>query len=96
MCDEEVKKVEGEKSEKDVKVFTISTCGWCKKTKEFLKSLDVQYNYIDIDQTEGEKKKKIRQELKEYNPKMSCPTMVINDGEKVIIGFKKDEIKEAL
>ncbi|MFW6064995.1 MAG: glutaredoxin family protein, partial [Candidatus Natronoplasma sp.] len=88
--------VSGEKDERDVKVFTISTCGWCKKVKNLLKSLDVEHEYIDIDQLEGEEKKRIREELKEYNSKMSCPTLVIDDGEEVIIGFKKNEIKEAL
>jgi len=88
--------VSGEKDERDVKVFTISTCGWCKKVKDLLKSLDVEYEYVDIDQIEGEEKKRIREELKEYNSKMSCPTVVIDEGDKVIIGFKEDEIKEAV
>jgi len=88
--------VSGEKKERDVKVFTISTCGWCKKVKNLLKSLDVEYEYVDIDQVEGEEKKEIREELKNYNSKMSCPTLVIDEGEEIIIGFKKDEIKEAL
>lgn len=86
----------GDKDDRDVKVFTISTCGWCKKVKELLKSLDVEYEYIDIDQVEGEKKKEIKDELKQYNSKMSCPTIVIDEGEKVIVGFKEDEIKEVL
>jgi len=88
--------VSGERNERKVKVFTISTCGWCKKVKNFLAEQDVEYEYIDIDQVEGEKKKKVRDELKKYNSKMSCPTLVIDEGEKIIIGFKKDEIREAL
>jgi len=94
MCAKEL--VSGEKDERDVKVFTISTCGWCKKVKNLLKSLDVEYEYVDIDQVEGEEKKKIREELKKYNSKMSCPTLVIDEGEEIIIGFKKDKIREAL
>jgi len=27
---------------------------------------------------------------------MSCPTLVIDEGEEIIIGFKKDKIREAL
>jgi hypothetical protein len=34
-------------------------------------------------------------ELKKWNPKCSFPTIVIND-KKCIVGFKEDEIKEAL
>jgi len=94
MCAREL--VSGERDNKNVKVFTISTCGWCKKVKNLLKSLDVEYEYVDIDQVEGEEKKKIREELKKYNSKMSCPTLVIDEGEEIIIGFKKDKIREAL
>lgn len=96
MCSEEFNKVEGKDTGKNVKIFTISTCGWCKKTKDLLESMDIEYEYVDIDQVEGKKKKEIKNKLKEYNSKMSCPTVVIDEGEEVIIGFKKEDIKEAL
>lgn len=89
-------KVDGEWDEHDVKVFTISTCAWCKKVKKLLKSLDVQYRYIDIDVLRGEEKDEIKEELKEYNPKLSCPTLVIDEGEEVIIGHQEEKIKEVL
>ncbi len=92
----EIEKVDGKKDERDVKVFTISTCAWCKKVKELLRSLDVQYEYVDIDTVEGEEREKIRNDLKKYNSKMSCPTLVIDEGKEVIIGFKEDKIREAL
>ncbi len=90
------KKVSGERDEHDVKLFAISTCGWCKKVKKLLKSLDVEHEYVDIDVVQGEESKEVKEELKEYNPSISCPTLVIDEGEKVIIGYKKDEIEEAL
>jgi len=93
MCFEEVS---GENDVHDVKIFTISTCGWCKKVKKLLKELDVKYRYVDIDNIEGDKSKEIRDELKEYNPNISTPTMVIDKGEEVIIGYQKDRIKEVL
>ena len=42
------------------------------------------------------KKVDIRTKLDKYNRKRSFPTIVINDGHKVIIGFFEDELKEAL
>jgi len=92
----EFERVEGEKDDRDVKVFTISTCGWCKKVKKLLRSLQVQYEYVDIDTIEGDEKKEVKEDLKQYNRKLSCPTLVIDEGEEVIIGFKEDEIEEAL
>jgi hypothetical protein len=38
--------------------------------------------------------KAIVEDVKKFNPKCSFPTIII--GEKVIIGFKEKEIKEAL
>ena len=92
----ETKRVGGKKDDRDVKVFTISTCGWCKKVKKLLRSLQVQYEYVDIDTIEGDEKKEVKEDLKQYNRKLSCPTLVIDEGEEVIIGFKEDEIEEAL
>ena len=42
-----------------------------------------------------DEKEKIMDEVKKWNPKCSFPTIVIND-KKVIVGFKEDEIIEAL
>ncbi|MFP3872490.1 MAG: glutaredoxin family protein [Candidatus Natronoplasma sp.] len=91
-----IEEVNGEKTERDVKIFTISTCAWCKKVKRLLKSMGVEYRYIDIDQLEGEERKDVREELAEYNPKRSCPTIVVDEGDEVIIGYKEDKIKEVL
>ncbi len=93
MCFEQVS---GENNQHDVKIYTISTCGWCKKVKKLLKELDVEYRYTDIDTIEGDKSKKIRDQLKKYNPNISTPTMVVDGGDEVIIGFQKDKIKEVL
>ncbi len=90
-----IKKVEGEKKDHDVKLFALSTCGWCKKTKKLLGEVDVEYECIDFDLLKDEEKDKMRKELKDYNPSISFPTIVI-DGETVIVGFKEKDIKEAL
>lgn len=92
----EFEKVPGDNDEHDVKIFTLSTCAWCKKTKRLLKDLDVEYRYIDINQCEGEEKDEAVKELEEYNSKKNVPTLIIDDGEEVITGFKEDEIKEVL
>jgi len=37
-----VVKVEGEKRGHRVFLYTLSTCGWCKRTKEFLRENGVE------------------------------------------------------
>jgi glutaredoxin len=46
------KKVDG-KDVGDIKMFALSTCGWCKKTKAFLSDHGIAYSYVDVDLLEG-------------------------------------------
>ena len=77
-----------------VKLYTLSTCSHCKATKEFLNRCSVKYDFEDVDLLEGEERKAILEDVKKWNPKCSFPTIVI--GDKVIAGFKENEIREAL
>lgn len=91
-----MEKVPGKNKKHKVRIFTISTCGWCKKTKRLMTDLDYEYEYSDIDQVSGEEGHEAHEELKKYNPRQNVPTIIIDDGETVIIGFKEDKIREAL
>ena len=75
-----------------VKLYALSTCMWCKKTKALLDELGVEYKSVFVNELEGEERKNMIEEVAKHNPSKSFPTLVI-DG-KVIIGFKPDEIKE--
>lgn len=76
-------------------LFALSTCGWCKKVKDLLDELNVEYDYIYADLTQDEERQELLVELKKYNNKTSFPTLVINK-DKTIIGYSPDEIKELL
>jgi glutaredoxin-like protein NrdH len=84
----------GSKMEKRVKMYTLSTCSHCKATKKFLTDCDVQYEFTDIDLLNGEARTAILEDVKKWNPRCSFPTIII--GDKVIVGFKEDEIRGAL
>jgi len=75
-------------------MFTLSTCSHCRDTKSFMKSCDVKYDAVDVDLLTGDDREKAIAAVKEVNPRMSFPTIVI--GDTVIIGFKEDEIRKAL
>jgi len=77
-----------------VKIYSLSTCSHCKATKKLLDECTVQYDFVDVDLTKGDERKAILEDVKKFNPKCSFPTVII--GEKVIVGYKEDEIKEAL
>ena len=80
--------------QENVKLFALTTCIHCKNTKEFLNKCGVEFECVDVDKLEGEARKKVLDEIKQINPSCSFPTVVI--GDKVIIGFRKEEIREAL
>ena len=81
-------------SQPDVKIFSLSTCSHCKATKKFLGKCTIKYEFIDVDQLKGDERKAIIEDVKKFNPRCSFPTIII--GEKVIVGYKEKEIKEAL
>jgi glutaredoxin len=89
-------KVEGKNREHKVTIYTLSTCGWCKKTKKLLNDLDVEYEYFDIDNLTGEESDKVREEMRKYNPRMSAPTIVVDEGKDVIIGFDEEKVRSCL
>ncbi len=78
-----------------VRLFALSTCVWCKKTKRLLDELGVAYEFIFADKAQGQDRDEIIAEMEKWNERLSFPTMVINN-EKCIVGFKEDEIREAL
>jgi glutaredoxin len=78
-----------------VLMYGLSTCVWCKKTKKLLTDLGIEFDYIFVDQLEGEEENQAVEEVKRFNPSVSFPTTIIN-GEKAIVGFKEKEIREAL
>jgi glutaredoxin-like protein NrdH len=78
-----------------IMLYALSTCGWCRKTKKLLDDLGVEYNYEYVDQLEGAEKEEVIGKVTKWNPSCSFPTVVI-DNKKCIIGYKEDEIREAL
>jgi len=88
----EAKHVEG-KDKGDVKLYALSTCIWCGKTKKLLKDLDVAYDCIDVDLQDYDDQQEILKEMRKFNPDGGFPTMVI-DNKDCIVGFDEKKIKE--
>jgi len=80
--------------QKPVKIYTLSTCVHCKATKNLLNECAVTYEFIDVDLLSGEERTAILEDVKKFNPECSFPTIII--GDKVIVGFQENEIREAL
>jgi len=73
----------------NVKIYTTPTCTYCRMTKAFFKENNVEYEEIDVaaDQSKA-------QVMFEKSGQMGVPVIEI-DG-KIIIGFDKEALKQAL
>lgn len=83
------------KSIKNILIFTLSTCMWCKKLKNFLNEKGLEYCYIDMDLLMEPERGEVLAELKRWNSSVSFPTIVI-DQKNCIVGFDESKIKKVL
>jgi len=77
-----------------VKMYTLSTCIHCKKVKQFLDNCKVEYEFKDVDLLTGKERDAVLEDIRKVNAACSFPTIII--GNRVIVGFKEKEIREAL
>jgi len=77
-----------------VRMFTLSTCSHCRRTKEFFTSQGIEFEHTDVDLLTGDERRAVVEEVRKINPRVSYPTILI--GDTVIVGFQEREIREAL
>ncbi len=77
-----------------IRLYGLSTCHNCKQLRSLLIDRDVKFDWDYVDMLIGEERNAALQAVKQINPAMSFPTLVI--GDTVIVGFKKDEVLKAL
>ena len=88
-------KISGKNHKHKVLLYALSTCAWCKMTKRFLSDSSVEYEYVDVDLCSEEDRRKIREDIRRRGAEPSYPVIIV-DNKRVINGFLKNEIKEAL
>lgn len=76
------------------KIYSLSTCSHCKSCKKFLGDCGIEYEFTDVDLLPEEEKTATIEEIKKLTARCAFPTVII--GEKVIVGFRENEIREAL
>lgn len=77
-----------------IRLYALTTCEYCQSLKRMLAELTPEYEVIEVDILSRDERKIIVEELKKVNPACSFPTTVV--GDRVIVGYKVQEIKEAM
>lgn len=90
------KVVEGKKQDHDVIVYSLSTCAFCRRAIEYLKTRDVTFRYTHLDQIDVEIKRSVKRELAErFDNIVVFPILVVDD-QKAYSGFTESVWARAL
>lgn len=91
----DIVKVPGGNNKHKVRLYALSTCIWCRRTKQFLKDNDIEYEYVDVDLASKENKDEIRKIIQNRGGSLAFPVTIIDD-KKLINGYRVDDLREAL
>jgi len=72
-----------------VKVYTTNSCPWCVKVKNYLKSEEIEFQELNVQDD-----MQAREEMIKKSKQMGVPVLDINNN--IIIGFDKPAILKAL
>ena len=76
-------------TEKKVTVYSVPTCPFCKKAKEYLDSNSVKYTDYNV----AEDREKL-DEMMKISSQRGVPVIV--SGDKMLVGFNEKQVAEAL
>jgi len=77
-----------------IRLYTLSTCSHCMRTKRFFNENDIEMEFVDVDLLSGVERERVMDEVRKLNPDCSFPTICINDT--VIVGFNEEKLRKAL
>lgn len=76
------------------KVYALSTCPYCKRTKRFLDDHKIAYDCIEVDLLDDDKQDKVLDELEKLTGRRSFPVVVV--GKEIIVGHDETKLKKVL
>lgn len=77
-----------------VKVYALSTCPFCRMTREFLSGQGIDFDLVEVDLLEGEERDRAVAEVRRVSGQTSFPVVV--SGEDHVVGYDKPSLKALL
>jgi len=78
----------------EVFVYALSTCPWCRKTKQWFDDSKIEYEAVDVDKLSGDEQDAAADKAYELSGGRRFPVVVIN-GE-VVVGYNPDKFLQHL
>ncbi len=87
--------IPGPHNEHHTVFYGLSTCVWCRRTRQFLEDQGVKFDYVYVDLLKGQEREEAIEQVRSWNSAVSFPTVVVGD-EQCVVGYKPEKLKEAL
>ena len=68
--------------------YTLSTCPWCRKTKQFFAEKGIPFEYVDYDLEAPAKQQQIEGEMTSRGGSMAFPWVLI--GDELVVGWNPE------
>ncbi len=76
-------------------LFALTTCGFCRRTRQFLEEHGIAFDCVYVDEARGADREKVLAEAARWNPRVTFPTLVVDD-RTVVVGFDEARLRQAL
>ncbi|MHA1304933.1 MAG: glutaredoxin family protein, partial [Candidatus Heimdallarchaeaceae archaeon] len=87
----------GKKDNQEICLFTLSTCQWCKKGRQWLQMNGYAFSYVDIDLIPIKEKVGFKRKITEkFKPDYLAFPIIVVDGKKIEVGFDKQKWEKLL
>lgn len=77
-----------------IKVYALSTCPYCRRTRKFLDDNKVRYEVVEVDLLDDAEQDKVLAEVEKLTGRQSFPVVVI--GGEFWVGHDEDRLRKAL
>jgi len=88
----------GKDSGHTIKVYALSTCGFCRRALQFLRDNAIAFKFVYVDLLHPDIKDQVKNDLvNKYGERLAFPFIVLDEdteNQRVIVGFLQDEFEE--
>ncbi len=80
---------------KKIFMYTLSTCPWCRKTKQFFKDRNIPFEYVDYDLVSEAEQEKIQKAIVQSGTQtLAFPWVKIEND--IVVGWNPERYTELL